>query len=346
MKRFKLTPLLGVIFLLNACTQLEGCTNKPSSLEPEKKPDVQAEAPSEKVEALAQKVTAAPIGRVEAGPEGHKNLVIDPEKVLAHKELKKLCIKQLKDLPGKLDMAALEANCAQMIHLPECLSEKKVPIYHYDKISYDPQGKRILVISLIHGDEHPSGSVSRSWMARLDKLNPRNSWRVIPVANPDGLEASTRINSNGVDINRNFPTQNWDNEAIERWKTVKNSDPRRYPGPSGGSESETRCLIKHFEDFKPDFIISIHTPLGVLDYDGPKVNFPQFAHLPWISLGHFPGSLGRFMWKDHKVPVMTIELKGTYGVDKLEKFDHLQDISGTVAIQAGEVLKQEESASN
>ena len=31
----------------------------------------------------------------------------------------------------------------------------------------------------------------------------------IPCLNPDGMSKNTRTNSNGVDLNRNFPTKNW-----------------------------------------------------------------------------------------------------------------------------------------
>jgi hypothetical protein len=99
--------------------------------------------------------------------------------------------------------------------------------------------------------------------------------------------------------------------------------------------------MKHLADFKPDLVISVHTPLGVLDFDGPKVSSPGYKPLPWLALGNYPGSLGRFMWRDRKVPVLTIELKGPAGVQKLEHFDLLQDISGTIAIQAHRMLENE-----
>jgi murein peptide amidase A len=175
-------------------------------------------------------------------------------------------------------------------------------------------------------------------MARLKSIEPRNTWRVLPIVSPDGLKARTRYNANKVDLNRNFPSKDWDEQALKYWEKSTKKDPRRYPGPTAASESETKCLVQHIEDFKPDFIISVHTPLGVLDFDGPKVGNPGFKPLPWVGLGNFAGSLGRYMWVDNKVPVLTIELRGNTGIKKLEEFDHLQDISGTVAIQSGKLL--------
>lgn len=252
-----------------------------------------------------------------------------------------MCVEELKSyVQGDEDKADLKAACAHVQILEGCQSVKGVPIFYYEKKGTAKNPKKIFAKALIHGDEFLSGAVAKAWMERLEKIEPRNTWRVIPVANPDGFRDKTRFNSHGIDLNRNFPTKDWENKAIKYWKTTAKSDPRRNPGTEAASEPETKCLIKHFEDFKPDFLISIHTPLGVLDLDGPKVSPPRFRPLPWTSLGSFPGSLGRYMWVDRKVPVLTIELKGTEDLGKLEAFDHLQDISGTIAIQAGQLRKK------
>src|SRR5690606_7077772 len=116
---------------------------------------------------------------------------------------------------------------------------------------------------------------------------------------------------------------------------------RKYPGPAPASEVETQCAIDHIQTFEPELIISIHTPLGVLDFDGPKVDFPKFS-LPWTSLGHFPGSLGRYMWRDRKVPVLTVELRGNT-IKSFEAFDRLQDITGTIALRALEALERDQT---
>ena len=176
--------------------------------------------------------------------------------------------------------------------------------------------------------------MARRWMERLVDLNARNSWRIIPIANPDGLAKKTRMNARGVDLNRNFPSLDWDALAHKYWVEKKNKDPRRNPGTSGGSEPETKCLMEHLTDFKPDFIVAIHTPYGVLDFDGPKISVPRYKWLPWVSLGTFPGSLGRYMWKDQRVPVLTVELRDASILEKMDDVDFLQDIAGTVAIRS------------
>ncbi|MGZ3711347.1 MAG: DUF2817 domain-containing protein [Bdellovibrionota bacterium] len=252
------------------------------------------------------------------------------------------CVQSLKALPGKSKEDALKQACASVSVLPACVSEKGVKIFHYDRPAKagEKAPKKILVFSLIHGDEFPSGSVARSWMERMTSVEPRNIWRVVPILNPDGVKNKTRYNANGVDVNRNFPTKDWDPEALKYWEKNTHKDKRRYPGAKPASEKETLCAIAHIDDFNPDLILSIHTPYGVLDFDGPKIPPPTFPNIPWKNLGNYPGSLGRYMWVDRSKPILTIELHDKGVVEKLERFDRLQDIGGDIAIKAEKTLKE------
>jgi hypothetical protein len=230
-----------------------------------------------------------------------------------------------KNLGNKSDDGLLKAACQTVQVLEGCQSVKGAPIFHYDRKGSHKSQQKILVFSLVHGDELPAGSVGRFWMERLQSIDPRNSWRVIPILNPDGLKAKTRTNANKVDINRNFPTADWVKEAKNYWMKEK-KNPRRYPGEKAASEPETRCAISHIEDFKPDFVVSIHTPLKVLDFDGPRVKPPKFDYLPWKSLGNYPGSLGRYLWLERKTPVLTAEFKEDQPPER--PLVELQDIIG------------------
>jgi protein MpaA len=262
------------------------------------------------------------------------------------KELAAACQDKMSSFPGKYDNALLKEVCADVEMLPSCVSRNGQPIYHYNRPSRRKLGaERILTFAVTHGDEIASGAVARSWANRLSRISPRNEWRIVPVLNPDGYDKKTRTNASGVDVNRNYPSKDWGEFALKWWKEKKKEDPRRYPGPKAASEPETLCSIDHIDDFKPDLIISIHTPLGVLDFDGPRLDFPQFANLPWISLGTYPGSLGRYMWTDNKVPVLTIELKSNVN-QALEKFDKLQDITGQVALTISKSRGDEKESAN
>lgn len=241
------------------------------------------------------------------------------------------CFQLLEKTQGpKFQKESLKKVCAKVQVLDGCVSVKGTPIVHFEKTGYDKAKKRILVFSLIHGDEAGAGSLVRYWLERLNDIEPRNDWRIVPVLNPDGYRAKTRANANNVDLNRNFPTRDWDEKADTYWRKKTSSNPRRFPGTVAGGEPEVKCAMKHIEEFRPEFIVSIHTPLGVLDFDGPKVKPPAFNYLPWRSLGNFPGSLGRFMWAERRIPVLTAELKPTMP-SSFDTFDKLQDVLGELA---------------
>lgn len=262
---------------------------------------------------------------------GASLLVNEPPKKIEVQTTADICRKQLsqfKKYPdSKMDIKDL-CDSAQL--LESCTSVEGNPIYHFDYLSDNPGKKRILVFSLIHGDELPAGDVGRYWVERLSSLqNPRNEWRVIPILNPDGVKTKSRLNARGVDLNRNFPTRDWGDEALDLWKKL-NHNPRRFPGPEAQSEPETKCAVKHIEDFKPFFIVSIHTPLAVLDFDGPTLpRRVPYYYLPWRSLGHFPGSLGRYMWFERQVPVLTTELLSD-SPKNTEPLHQLQDVIGSL----------------
>ncbi|MCB0411103.1 MAG: DUF2817 domain-containing protein [Bdellovibrionales bacterium] len=247
-------------------------------------------------------------------------------------ELVNRCRVRLAELPGAGSQKDIDKICGEVQILPRCKSVKGEPIFHYNKSAEREHPERILTFALVHGDELPSGTVALNWMRRLMEISPRNEWRVVPVLNPDGMAKNTRMNANGIDINRNFPSKDWEELAVHYWKSRTHSDPRRFPGNTGGSEPETQCAMDHLADFRPDLVIAVHTPYGVLDFDGPRLPFPKFKGLPWVSLGTYPGSLGRYMWTDQNRPVLTIELKQDLKAT-LDRFDQLQDISGQVALQ-------------
>lgn len=177
---------------------------------------------------------------------------------------------------------------------------------------------RVLVVGGIHGDELSSSSVALHWLqlARqtFNEMPQAVHWRFIPALNPDGLFAQPprRVNANGVDLNRNFPTPNWDRDAKTYWENRTRKDPRRYPGTKPLSEPESKFLVEQMQSFKPQLIVSIHAPYGVLDFDGPVkgayVPPSRLGRLYLDQLGIFPGSLGNYGGIYRGIPVVTVEL--------------------------------------
>ena len=183
------------------------------------------------------------------------------------------------------------------------------PFYQRDVVSPNPQLK-VLVIGGIHGDELSSSALVLHWIQHALQTPSNVHWRFVPLVNPDGLllDTPTRTNGRGVDLNRNFPTPNWDKEASFYWKDRTKNDPRRYPGPKALSEPESRWIHDEMERWKPNLIVSVHAPYGVLDFDGPTAPPQRLGRLYLDQVGIFPGSLGNFGGVHKRVPVVTIEL--------------------------------------
>ncbi len=207
------------------------------------------------------------------------------------------------------------------VHQSDCLGQsfrftghvsvKQQPILVRDFAAERKDAPRVLVVGGIHGDELSSVSIVFGWMRELRLLERQDfHWRLTPSMNPDGLflRDAQRTNANGVDLNRNFPTPNWENESTHYWVHRTGRSPRRYPGPSPLSEPESRWLHSEIEEFRPDVIVAIHAPYGIVDFDGPSNPPNKLGHLYLNLLGTYPGSLGNYAGVQRGIPVVTVEL--------------------------------------
>jgi protein MpaA len=180
-----------------------------------------------------------------------------------------------------------------------------------------------LLLAAVHGDEVPTVYLLFK-LADYLKQNP-GAYRgrcivVAPLVNPDGFLASPpqRVNSNGIDINRNFPTKDWKKDALRQWKSRARKNKRYYPGQKPGSEDETRFQIALIHRFKPHKILSLHSPLGFYDFDGPSFHLDDFGKwlekisretdYPLKRFGVYPGSLGNYAGLERGIFTVTLEL--------------------------------------
>lgn len=213
------------------------------------------------------------------------------------------CDDFVRKLPG-LSMTVCEAAQLQPVGME---SVQARDILWRDIRPPEPE-LRVLVIGAIHGDEPSSATLLFHWIPWAEQQGGDVHWRFVPVVNPDGVLRGTRVNANGVDLNRNFPTPGWETEAPKYWEQRTRKDPRRWPGPRPMSEPETQLVNYEIEGFKPHLIVSVHAPFGVLDFDGPTQPPRQLGRLFLDQLGVYPGSLGNYGGVHRSVPVVTIEL--------------------------------------
>lgn len=184
-------------------------------------------------------------------------------------------------------------------------------LWRIDRPAKAASHRRVLVLGAIHGDEMSSASLALHWSELARGPQADVHWRFIPVVNPDGLFRArpTRTNARGVDLNRNFPTREWQSLAQKHWVERTRKDPRRFPGRQPLSEPESAWLDRQIREFHPDLIVSIHAPYGVLDFDGPVPAPQKIGGLVLEPVGVYPGSLGNYGGLQMKLPVITIELR-------------------------------------
>jgi hypothetical protein len=216
-------------------------------------------------------------------------------------------------IAGRLGSVSLDDCTESPLELSGARSTQGTPILLAEYPPMDerePLG-RVLLFGGIHGDELSSVSIVFGWLQTLDQFHSGLfHWRIAPLVNPDGLlrRPAQRMNHRGVDLNRNFPSPNWQLEAPDYWIRRTSRNPRRYPGEAPLSEPESRWLHEQIETFKPAAIVAVHAPLHVLDYDGPLDPPERLGPLHLKQMGTYPGSLGRFAGVHLGLPVVTLEL--------------------------------------
>ena len=177
-------------------------------------------------------------------------------------------------------------------------SESKRPVY-MEKINDSDQS--ILIIAVIHGNEWSGYPLLRGFLEEIDSdkfLSEKISLLLLPIANPDAYAIDTRHNLNWVDINRNFPADNYGKS--------------RRDGTSSFSETESQIIYNIVEKYSVAGIVVFHEPFDCIDYNGPAKNWADFvgtqSQLPVKKLSEMSGSIGSYFGKNRNIPVLTIEL--------------------------------------
>jgi murein peptide amidase A len=194
-----------------------------------------------------------------------------------------------------------------------------------------------LVLCGVHGDEITP--VKFCWDL-INELKTGHSFTdkmvvVAPLVTPDSffIKRPTRTNAAGVDVNRNFPTTDWQSDAHKKWREAYRKDKRKYPGHKAASEQETIFQMNLIKRYKPNKVITVHAPLTILDYDGPSLKAEEgktakelLEQMSQKSSGYkvsnypiFPGSLGNWAGKDNHIPTYTLELPNS-NPQETEKF--------------------------
>ncbi|MBM3210058.1 hypothetical protein FJZ39_01790 [Candidatus Saccharibacteria bacterium] len=116
----------------------------------------------------------------------------------------------------------------------------------------------VLYTGAIHGNERSTLYTMQSWINELDARSgdiPTDKTLVIvPNANPDSSAIGKRDNARNVNLNRNFPTANWEKD-IRTGGGQQNGG----GGESAGSEPETKALVNLTARIAPAFVVTFHS---------------------------------------------------------------------------------------
>jgi hypothetical protein len=127
-------------------------------------------------------------------------------------------------------------------------SEEQRPIYN---LKIGSGKKRILIWSQMHGNESTAtralfdlfNCFSNNSSAELATILKECTLLFIPMLNPDGAQAYTRVNGNTIDLNR---------DAVER------------------KAQESKLLRKTLEEFNPQFCFNQHDQRTIFGVEGTK----------------------------------------------------------------------------
>ena len=152
---------------------------------------------------------------------------------------------------------------------------------------------KLLVVGCIHGNECAGLAIVRA-LERLPTPSSLDLW-VIENLNPDGYAAGTRQNTDGVDLNRNFP---W---AWRPLGGVYNSGPRPL------SEPESKVAYRLILRVRPRISIWFHQHERVVDESGGELAIEQrFSELVGLPLRRLPREPGSAVgWENHRFPGTT-----------------------------------------
>ena len=169
----------------------------------------------------------------------------------------------------------------------------------------------VLIIGCFHGDE-PQG---KYLIDEYIKFVNDTGLSFISCLNEYGYKNNTRVNENGVDLNRNFPTKNWK-------LTEKNEF---FGGLSPASEPQTKYVIDIVNKLNPKLILTLHAPYKIVNYDGDAgrisnkiseiIDYPVEPSIGYPT----PGSFGTWAGIEKGIPTVTLELDEEIDVKELKE---------------------------
>ena len=150
---------------------------------------------------------------------------------------------------------------------------------------------KALVVGCIHGNECAGTAVTRL----LARSSPAVDLWVVSNLNPDGFALGRRQNAQGVDLNRNFPSE---------WRAGGRPGDPEYPGSRPLSEPETRAAARLIRRIRPSVTIWFHQPQSLVRAWGPSMpaarRYARLAGMRFYAIRWPHGTAPN--WQNHRFP--------------------------------------------
>jgi protein MpaA len=161
----------------------------------------------------------------------------------------------------------------------------------------------LLVFGCIHGDECGASALEPTTSGCPD---PSADILLVPNLDPDGSAARSRLNADGVDLNRNFNAG---------WQPAGRPGDPEYPGPRPFSEPETRLAARIVHGLEPAATVWFHQYRGARPFvrawgqsTAAGRHFAALARMPFRHM-RWPAGTGP-NWQNHRfaAPASVVEL--------------------------------------
>lgn len=118
---------------------------------------------------------------------------------------------------------------------------------------------KTVFVGTTHGDEVSSKYTLDSWVNELEanfqKIPAGRTIYVIPNLNPDAFATRTRANANNVDLNRNFPANNWKPDVVMPGDNLVVGG----GGTTALSEPESKAIANFILAQSPELVLTYHS---------------------------------------------------------------------------------------
>ncbi len=183
-------------------------------------------------------------------------------------------------------------------------SSQNLPILGY---KFGGAGPRVFILGGVNGNEVEGTAAAFGLIEYFMNSFPfKLDLTIVPALNIDGVLAGTRLNANGVDLNRNLPTNDWNEKAFNK---------KYPPGPFPNSEPENKALVQFVAEFKPKFVLSLHSWFPILNVNGKCMEEASaISKMTGYQIDEYigyptPGCLGTYCGLEREMPTLTYEIE-------------------------------------